>query len=81
MIYLLFFQSDGKVPKSNDSWNIIATAGASVSAQFFNTTLGMESGPQALAGLILLSNFATPAEVILMLSIGAQLFFSIAGQR
>ena len=48
-------QSVGSDPLSSEAWNIVVSAGASVSAQFFSTMLGMASGPLAVLELMFFS--------------------------
>ena len=50
-------QSEGRTAVSNDRWKMSPSAGARVSAQFFKMTFGIWSGPHALWGLMVLSNF------------------------
>ena len=59
-------QSVGSDPLSSEAWNIVVSAGASVSAQFFSMMLGMASGPLALFGLMFFSSFATPSTAMVM---------------
>ena len=54
-------QSGGKAAVSSYRWS----AGARESAQFFKMTLGIWSGPQALWGLMALSNLHSPAVLML----------------
>ena len=58
----------GSLPVSSDLWKIMLRAGAMLSAQVFNTVLGMPSGPGALKGFSCFSSLATPAVEIMMLS-------------
>ena len=50
----------GRVPVLMDLWNVAVMAGATLSAQDFNTTVGMSSGPHALEGSWFLSSFVIP---------------------
>ena len=59
-------QSEGRTAVSNDRWKMSLSAGARVSAQFFKITFGIWSGPHALWGLMALSNFHTPAVLVLI---------------